>query len=278
MREPSNKIAGGYVMLARALLDSDLMDQSPLVIKLWVWLLLNANWHDRKQLKRGQLVTTIGAMQEAMSHYAGWRKVRPTPDQIRSAYGALTGTARITVRRTTRGVVITVLNYDTYQDVLSYASRTVSGDEIAREPAGIPHDTKSIKKENRKKETKSKSLPSEAACRLSELLADLVLENCPGNRNLTAARREATLARWAQDIDKLLRIDGRSPEEVERVIRWSQQDTFWKPNIQSGAKLREKFDQLTARMGAEKSTTCGGISDDFKRRFLGSDASPDAGV
>jgi len=130
---------------------------------------------------------------------------------------------------------------------------------------------------NLEPEPKSKPLSSEP-CRLSELLGDLVFQNNPGNRSLSAEKREATLARWAQDIDRILRIDNRSPTEVERVILWSQQDTFWKANILSGAKLREKFDQLTARMSADKSTTCGGISDDFKRRFLGSDASPDAGV
>lgn len=270
MREPSNKIAGGYVLLARALLDSDLMDQSPLVIKLWVWLLLNANWQDRKQLKRGQLVTTIGAMQEAMSHYAGWRKVRPSPDQIRSAYGALTDTARITVRRTTRGVVITVLNYDTYQDVLSYASRTAHHNEIAREPASIPHDTECIKKERSKKE-RSKKEPkpsSPEACRLSGLLADLVLLNNPGNTSLSAERRATTVRRWSADIDKLVRLDGKPPEDVGRVIRWCQSDNFWQANILSGAALRRNFDKLVIRMRGDKNNPQGGISDDFKRRFL----------
>lgn len=273
MREPSNKIAGGYVLLARALLDSDLMDQSPLVIKLWVWLLLNANWQDRKQLKRGQLVTTIGAMQEAMSHYAGWRKVRPSPDQIRSAYGALTDTARITVRRTTRGVVITILNYDTYQDALSYASRTDHGDGIAREPAGIPHDTECIKKGSIKKEKKKSKPSSPEACRLSGLLGDLVLLNNPGNTSLSAERRATTARRWSADIDKLVRLDGKPPEEVERVIRWCQSDNFWQANILSGAALRKKFDQLTVKMNSDKHTPIAtkGVSDDFKKRFLAGD-------
>jgi len=52
-------IPGGCILIARKMLDSDLMDQSPLTVKLWVWMLLKANWQDRQQLSRGQFVTTI---------------------------------------------------------------------------------------------------------------------------------------------------------------------------------------------------------------------------
>jgi len=139
-------IPGGCIMVARKMLDSDLMDQSPLVVKLWVWLLLKANWRDRPQLERGQLVTTIAEMQKAMSHYSGWRKFTPTPDQIRSAYGTLRDTARITARRTTRGMVITVTNYSSYQDIDAYASRTASHGGSATCPAATPHDTEEVNK------------------------------------------------------------------------------------------------------------------------------------
>lgn len=152
MSSEQGHISGGCVLLARKMLESDLMDQSPLIMKLWVWMLLKANWRDRNQLDRGQLVTTIQEMREAMSHHSGWRKVTPSPDEIRSAYGALSKTARITVRRTTRGVVITVLNYEAYQDLHSYAPHTAPRKGNATEPAATPHDTEI--RETRKKEEK----------------------------------------------------------------------------------------------------------------------------
>jgi len=43
----------------------------------------------------------------------------------------------------------------------------------------------------------------------------------------------------------MFRKDERTPEEVETIIRFSQEDSFWRSNILSTAKLREKFDQLT---------------------------------
>lgn len=139
----------GYLLFPRS--NNEFLEQSsPLVVKLWIWLLAKANWKDRDQLKRGQLVTTIAAMREAMSHSAGWKKIVPTEDQIRSAYGHLTHTARITTRKTTRGIVITIVNYDIYNDHAAYASHTEDHMEGARHPAATPHDTESIKHRKQK--------------------------------------------------------------------------------------------------------------------------------
>lgn len=133
------KIPGGCVLLSRKTLDSDLMDQSPLVVKLWTWILLKAFWKDGDKLKRGQLLTTIAEMQEAMSHFAGWRKIMPTKDEIRTAYEALSKATRITTRKTTRGMVISVINYDTYQDISAYASHTEDLNGTVTKPSATPH-------------------------------------------------------------------------------------------------------------------------------------------
>lgn len=60
---------------------------------------------------------------------------------------------------------------------------------------------------------------------------------------------------WARDIEKLLRIDGRRPEDVEKVIAWCQQDgCFWAPNVLSGRTLREKFDTMWGQMLRDRSS------------------------
>lgn len=84
--------------------------------------------------------------------------------------------------------------------------------------------------------------------RLSGLLADLIQGNNPGNRELQPPKKVMTVYRWADDIDKLNRIDEQSFEKIEKVIRWCQSDPFWITNILSGAKLRQKWDKLTTKM------------------------------
>ena len=54
---------------------------------------------------------------------------------------------------------------------------------------------------------------------------------------------------WADDIEKLHRIDKREYPDIERVIRWVKSDgNFWFSNIMSGAKLREQFSRLCVQM------------------------------
>lgn len=59
---------------------------------------------------------------------------------------------------------------------------------------------------------------------------------------------DTQLDSWSNEIDKINRIDGRDYETIEKVLRWAKADSFWKANIMSGKKLREKFPNLLAKM------------------------------
>lgn len=75
--------------------------------------------------------------------------------------------------------------------------------------------------------------------KLSVLLRDLILR-----RDENSRCKNADMQKWSKDIDLLHRKDNRSYEDIEKIIRWCQQDTFWKANILSTHKLRDKFDSL----------------------------------
>jgi hypothetical protein len=91
--------------------------------------------------------------------------------------------------------------------------------------------------------TKKKRTPLFAvdsdAYRLADLLLRLIRERDP--------KAKGDPQRWAEDTDKLLRIDGRTPKEVEAVIHWCQADSFWRTNCLSAARLRHHFSQLLQR-------------------------------
>ena len=54
--------------------------------------------------------------------------------------------------------------------------------------------------------------------------------------------------KWADHIDKLIRINKRTEKEIDDVIEFATGDTFWQCNILSTAKLRDKFDTLFLQM------------------------------
>lgn len=80
--------------------------------------------------------------------------------------------------------------------------------------------------------------PGSLEIALAEELKSHILRNNP------KARTPDNLQAWATEFDRMMRIDGRSYQDVKAVLNFSQRDTFWQANILSAKKLREKFDQL----------------------------------
>jgi hypothetical protein len=76
------------------------------------------------------------------------------------------------------------------------------------------------------------------------MLFERMLANATWSREW---KRQPDLEKWAVAINQLHRIDGIEYDVIERVLEWSQRDRFWRVNILSGAKLREKFTTLHAR-------------------------------
>ena len=109
---------------------------------------------------------------------------------------------------------------------------------------GLPVGREGKGEEGKGREGKGSQPPEGAATRedfpLSNLLADKIAELDPdGNRPKVTKR-------WAQAEDRMLRIDKRRPAEAERLILWTMADPFWRGNVLSMPKFREKYTQLYA--------------------------------
>lgn len=78
---------------------------------------------------------------------------------------------------------------------------------------------------------------------MADLLWRSILKWKPDHR-LASGLPLTNRTRWANDIDKLHRINCVSWDRIEAVIHWLPTSDFWAPNVQSGAKLRKQFDRL----------------------------------
>lgn len=102
-------------------------------------------------------------------------------------------------------------------------------------------------------EVTTENTTREHARALANLLADLIVENGSKRPNVTGS--------WITTIDRMLRLDGRTSEEVEGAIRWSQADDFWSANILSPDKLRKHFDRMRLQAGRNRSRPLSGVAD-----------------
>jgi len=86
--------------------------------------------------------------------------------------------------------------------------------------------------------------PRADVARICEHLADLIEDN--------GSKRPTITAKWRDAARLMLDRDGLSETEVLGAITWSQQNEFWKANILSLPKLREKYDQMRLQAQREQ--------------------------
>lgn len=69
------------------------------------------------------------------------------------------------------------------------------------------------------------------------------------------SKRPTITKRWRDACRLMLDNDGRTVEQIEYLIDWSQHDEFWRGNVLSMPKLREKFDQLRIKATGQTNGT-----------------------
>lgn len=96
-------------------------------------------------------------------------------------------------------------------------------------------------------EVSPRPVPPPEAVRVAERIAQHVAGRDPRAKGLQPARRDRTIATWADAI-RLLHKDGRTWPEIDRVWAWASRHSFWAGNILSGPTLRKQFEKLTQQM------------------------------
>ncbi len=135
---PTNAIPNGFVLLARKIDGSEVAHASPCTRELFALFIRKANFKDRPcgdtVVRRGQWLTSYTEIQEALHWTKGARKLVYTKGQIEAAMKWLRGRAMVTTTKTTRGLFVTVDNYDLYQtpDNYGHHSGDHGGDHTGR--------------------------------------------------------------------------------------------------------------------------------------------------
>ncbi len=177
----NNFIPGGYILLSRRLIESEIWDKPPMYLKVWIYILTKARHKATQRFERGELLISIPELQEACSHKVGYRTVKPTKDQIYNILEWLrsvnergseyndeddTNTTMITTTKTTRGLIVKVRNYNVYQDPKNYEDNGEHNNENTtkttaktlrrqRQPDTIHKNVKNVEESKKEKNVSS---------------------------------------------------------------------------------------------------------------------------
>jgi len=173
--------------------------------------------------------------------YATPRQIQYALNKLRDAGLIMVGNYNKNAYDRTLWYTLTEKGQSIIQDCIVHLTNLSNGKNTSVEP--IP-DNKPTKKPYNKPDKVS----SPEARRYAKNLRDKILELYPNN---VGAKKEDSVDRWAKDIDKMHRIDGRSWEDIGKAIDWAMRNNFWQKNIWSGANLRKHYDRLEAEARAD---------------------------
>lgn len=104
----------GYTMWARQTIDSDVFSSKPdKWFKIWFYLVSRVNFTDTNKYKRGECFISTNEVCEA---------TKSSTDQVKKCLKWLRQNDMVFTKRSTRGLYITVLKYNVYQDNTTYKS------------------------------------------------------------------------------------------------------------------------------------------------------------
>lgn len=241
-------ISGGAILVARKLNSSAIFEKPPLYLKVWLFLLTQAQHNNYKDLKRGQLYTSIPKIQKAVSWKVGYRTETPTKDQIfnvlewlrkprESNHESNESTPMITTTKATHGMLITICNYNVYQTLENYESNSEPNDNndtnTRREQRHADNINKNVYKNDIYSgfpEEKEPSIP------FKKIIDYLNQQTAKKFRNV-ASNQKFIKARWNE---------GYRLEDFQKVvdIKLSQwKNTEYEKYLQPSTLFGTKFDQ-----------------------------------
>lgn len=290
MAEPL--IPGGYILLSRKIIESEIFKKPPLYLKVWIYLLLKAQHKDYRQLKRGQLWTNIPEIQEACSWYVGFRKETPSKKQIYTILEWLrnpyeqdneknTKETMIVTTKGTQGMLIYIENFNHYQTSKNYEGNDEGNNEIPMkelrkddEGNNINNNDNNVNNVN-KEDVPLKKKPKIFTSEDKEYLLAEYLSKQIAKRLNKPLKEEKDLQRWAADFNKMVRLDNYDLEEIKEVLMFSQKNDFWQTNILSAAKFRKQYLTLLAQMKRDKGKSNTGKKPNKFHNFIQSEDNQD---
>jgi hypothetical protein len=232
----------GYIKLWRDIFTKPIwLNSSPVQKTVLITILGMVNfqpsqweWMGKKFiLKPGQVVTSLENIKSNCGKQISFQNVRTSLKRFENL-------DFLTNESTKTGRLITIVNWHLYQvDVI----KTNKGDnKDLTKTSQRPNKDLTTKEEGKNnKNIKVLFVDDSQELYFSKKLFELIRINNP-------EAKEPNFQNWAKEMDLILRIDKRSADSVAKVISWSQKDSFWKNNILSTKKLREKYDQLSLKM------------------------------
>lgn len=224
----------GAVVFARKTIESEIFSIKPdKWFKIWIFLLVTANYKDNGKFNKGECFTTYAEM---------CSYTKATRNEVDHCIRWLKSAKQITTRKATRGLFINIVNYNVYQKLDTYKSDTKSDTKSDLKAIEERHrgDTK---KKKEKKEKKDKNIPEvTSGDKFSSEGADLIKSFEAINPACGRMYSNTTQRQACEDLIKTYTFE-RVKSVIENTLQKTNALQFF-PTITTPVQLRDKWTSL----------------------------------
>ena len=253
----------GFILLSRNIIESEVFASQKL-LKIWVWCLCKSNFKDRSvplKIGRGETIVKVSRGSFIFGRHKAEEELFIDGSTIYKAIKQLEKLEMISIVSNNQYSIITVNKYNEYQDSESYKVATKeqpSNNQVTAEeqPRNTTNTLKQDNKDN-KDNNINNSLLSEikiSDVEISQVIyfeialafQNLFIKNLKEKNAPAANQEKAKYKAYVDPIRLMMTVDKVTKEQITKVYKYlgSIEGEFWKSNILSTSKLREKFQQL----------------------------------
>ncbi len=265
----------GWIKLHRKILENPIFE-NPKLLKMWIWCLLKASHKDKiKQVglnqievKQGQFITgRLKGSMETNLNQATWYKYLKALEKLQY----------ITINSNNKMTIVTIVNWGKYQSD-TFEKEQQSNNKVTTKEQQSNNKVTTKEQQSNNKVTHTRIIKNDkndkninnnrrkryaddsTEVRVATQLVEILVEKKPDTKL-------PNIQTWAHDVDKLIRLDKKTPEQIVWLFRWAQNDDFWIANMRSPRKLRDKWDMLQLQ-ATNKSKKKKSSDDDWRRKTM----------
>lgn len=249
----------GWIKIHRKIVQHEIWNDVT-TFRLFMLLLLKATHQDivvkGVNIKRGQYLRSYSKLAEDLEYKEGRGLKKVSKSTILRCIKKLVSEEIVSISETEHGTLFTILKYEEYQGFEQHQETEHRTDnkpnaERTRNEVGTnPEQEQEQKNNNNKKNIKDNTCKRDKRIYKDDsdemkLVEFFVLEIRKNDESFKGPSNKQT---WCDDFRKIIEIDKRDKREISELIRWVQQNDFWKANVLSPKKLREKYTTLVIQM------------------------------
>lgn len=234
----------GWISLHRKILDNPIVCKDSDYFSIWCYLLLNATHKEQDKmfankritLKKGQLITGRKKIAEQFS---------VSESKVQRILKKLEIEQQIEQQTCSANRLITILNWQSYQSSEQQNEQQVNNNRTTSEQQVNTNNNVIMKQCNNEiKKSKSKTNVFDDQSFEMKIVEGLILKIKSVNEKFKEPNRQ----KWALVIDRMIRIDKRTEQELIDILKFSTNDEFWRNIVLSTESLRRNYDKIYMQM------------------------------